>query len=270
MIPGTVLTGDRLEIGMKIRVASLTVMVLALLSTTLASAETLVLSSADTRLVLAFQVPTSAVQSALPADWQPAPPPSGPSTGANVLLVFLDGQSQFDGQGKPTAGGMNRFVVAAIPASNPKSGAAGIMIAGGFAAHPDGAPGAYKNYSVAQITHERKVRTDGQAPGNAEESWQVRDSAGGALTLRVAYERTNPARVKVEQKIYSAVEPTFFRIYRVEQGVDMLKSTATGTDRVSNYEFRSTLGAFAKLFDGNEKLVSITSIPWYVRQVFVP
>jgi hypothetical protein len=66
------------------------------------------------------------------------------------------------------------------------------------------------------------------------------------------------------------VEPTFFRIYRVEQGVDIVKSAATGTDRTRNYGFRSTLGAFRKLLDGNEKVVSISSIPWYVRQVFLP
>lgn len=255
---------------MKIRIAFLTVTLFVAISAALASAETLVLTSADTRLVLAFQVSPAAAQAALPADWKPSPPPSGPSMGANLLLVFVEGQSQFDGQGKPTAGGMNRFVVAAIPATNPNIGAMGPMIVGGFAAHPDGAPGAYKNYSVAQIAQERTVRTDGQGPGHATESWEVRDASGGTLTVRLGYDRTTPARVKAESKIYSAVEPTFFRIYRVEQGVDVVKSIPTGTDRSRNYEFRSTLGAFKNLLDGNEKLVSITSIPWYVRQVFLP
>ena len=53
----------------------------------------------------------------------------------------------------------------------------------------------------------------------------------------------------------------------IEQGVDVVKSAITGTDRVRGYHFGSTLGAFTKLFDGNEKLISITSVPWYVRQV---
>ena len=47
--PRTVLTGDRLEISMKIRVGLSTVIGLAFLSTVAASAETFVLSSADTR-----------------------------------------------------------------------------------------------------------------------------------------------------------------------------------------------------------------------------
>ena len=204
---------------------------------------------------------------ALPAEWQPAPIPSGPSTGANALLILVDGVALYDVDGKPTAGGTNRFVVVAIPATNPKINASGAMIIGGFAAHPDGAPGAYKNYTVAEITQERTVRTSGSSPGSADESWQVRDTSGGTLSVRLTYDRVMPARTKSESRVYSAEEPTFFRIYRVEQGVDVVKSVVNGTDRVRGYEFRST---FSKLFDGNEKLISITSIPWYVRQVYLP
>jgi hypothetical protein len=79
-----------------------------------------------------------------------------------------------------------------------------------------------------------------------------------------------PVRAKVESRVYSSVEPAFVRIYRIEQGVDVVKSAITGTDRVRGYHFGSTLGAFTKLFGGNEKLISITSVPWYVRQVFLP
>jgi hypothetical protein len=133
-------------------------------------AESLVLSTADTRLILGFQVSASAVQTVLPADWQPTPLPSGPSTGANVLLIFVDGIAQFDADGKPAAGGTNRFVVAAVPGRNIATGGAGGMVVGGVAAHPDGAPGAYKNYIPAQVKQDRTLRTDGSGPGSAEES----------------------------------------------------------------------------------------------------
>jgi hypothetical protein len=250
--------------------ATVTLSAVLVLSPIRAQAESLVLSTADTRLVLAFQAPASVVQTVVPADWQPTPIPSGPSTGANVLLVFVDGIAQFDADGKPAAGGTNRFVVAAIPARNAKTGAGGVMVVGGVAAHPDGAPGAYRNYVAAQVKQERTLRTDGSGAGSGQESWQVRDAAGGTLSLRFGYDRAMPVRAKVETRVYSAVEPAFFRIYRVEQGADVVKSAVTGTDRVRGYEFSSTLGVFAKLFDGNEKLISITSVPWYVRQVFSP
>lgn len=129
---------------------------------------------------------------------------------------------------------------------------------------------AYKNYTVAEITHERTIRTSGSGPGSAEESWRVRDTSGNTLSVRLTYDLIMPARAKSESKVYSAVEPTFFRIYRVEQGVDVVRRVVTRTDRVRGYEFQSTLSAFSKLFDGGEKLISITSIPWYVRQVYLP
>jgi hypothetical protein len=250
--------------------ATCTLIAILALSPLRTQAESLVLSTADMRVVLAFQAAASTAQAVLPAGWQPTPIPGGPSTGADVFLVFVDGIAQFDADGKPAAGGTNRFVVAVVPARNPTTGAAGLMVVGGVAAHPDGAPGAYKNYTPAQVKQQRTLRTDGSGPGSAEEMWQVRDATGGTLNLRFDYDRALPVRVKVESKIYSAVEPTFFRIYRVEQGVDVVKSAVTGTDRVRGYQFNSTLGAFAKLFDGNERLVSITTIPWYVRQVFLP
>lgn len=39
---------------------------------------------------------------------------------------------------------------------------------------------------------------------------------------------------------------------------------------VQGYEFRTTVSELAKLFDGSEQLVSISVLPWYVRQVFLP
>jgi len=48
------------------------------------------------------------------------------------------------------------------------------------------------------------------------------------------------------------------------------KSVPAGVDRVQGYEFRTTVSELAKLFDGSEQLVSISVLPWYVRQVFLP
>jgi hypothetical protein len=41
-------------------------------------------------------------------------------------------------------------------------------------------------------------------------------------------------------------------------------------DRVLSYQFRVTISEFSDLFDGAERLVSITIVPWYVRQVYGP
>ncbi len=70
--------------------------------------------------------------------------------------------------------------------------------------------------------------------------------------------------------MYSAVEPTFFRIYRVEQGADVVKSVPANIDRVQNFKLTIGIQELRKIFDGSEKVVAVTMIPWYFRQVSVP
>jgi hypothetical protein len=103
-----------------------------------------------------------------------------------------------------------------------------------------------------------------------EDFWEVRGARGGGIELRVQYQLALPSRGKAEQKIYSAVEPSFFRIYRFEQATDMLKSIPAGINRVQNYQLRVTVPELSKLFDGTEQLVGIITTPLYVRQIFLP
>jgi hypothetical protein len=70
--------------------------------------------------------------------------------------------------------------------------------------------------------------------------------------------------------VYSAVEPAFFRIYRVEQGADVVKSVPASIDRVQNFKLTVGIQELKKTFDGSEKVVSVTMIPWYLRQVSLP
>ncbi len=234
-----------------------------------ASAETLTQSNVDARLVVALRVSPAALQAALPAPWQVSPIPSGPSKDANALLVFIDQKLVQDAEGKPLGAGTNRVVVLAVPGRNPQTGASGPVVTTGFSADPAAAPGAYKVYVPAQISHEKTLRLATADPGTAEESWNVADGPA-RLSLRVQYRRAVPARSRVETKVYSAIEPSFFRIYRVDQGADVVRSGPAGVDRVQAYELKSGLPQLAKLLDGSEQLISITVIPWYVRQVFLP
>src|SRR4029453_6506672 len=102
------------------------------------------------------------------------------------------------------------------------------------------------------------------------EIWTVRDSAGGVVELAFDYTGGLPARSKSESKVYSAVEPTFFRIYRVEQGADVVKSVPANIDRVQNFKLTIGIQELRKIFDGSQKGVAVTMIPWYIRQVSVP
>jgi len=66
------------------------------------------------------------------------------------------------------------------------------------------------------------------------------------------------------------MKPDFYRIYRIEQAADVVRSAAGGTDRVQKYFFKASGPLLSLLFNGSEQLVSITSTPWYSRQAFLP
>src|SRR5262249_29153471 len=106
-------------------------------------------------------------------------------------------------------------------------------------------------------------------PGIGSEQWQMQTDGGG-IEVQIAYQRGVPARSKSDSKVYSAVEPTFFRLYRVDQGVDVVKSVPAGIDRVQSVRFRSTVPELARLFGGSEQLVAISVVPWSSREVRLP
>jgi len=78
----------------------------------------------------------------------------------------------------------------------------------------------------------------------------------------------SPRGFRVE--IQHAIDDRGLRIYRIEQAADVVRSTATSTDGVQKYAFKATGAKLSPLFNGSEQLVSITSLPFYTRQVFLP
>jgi len=81
------------------------------------------------------------------------------------------------------------------------------------------------------------IRKDDAEPGTGSELWQMQTD-GGSIEVQVAYQRAVPSRAKSDSKVCSAVEPTFFRLYRVDHGMDVVKSVPAGIDRVQSYRFR--------------------------------
>ena len=50
----------------------------------------------------------------------------------------------------------------------------------------------------------------------------------------------------------------------------MVRSIPAGIDRVQAYSLRVTVPELRPLFDGSEQLVSVSLIPWYLREVSQP
>ena len=242
-----------------------------LVPATQAGAEKLVGSNVDNRTVVAFRVGQAELQSWLPAPWQVNPIAGGPLKEANLYVIFVDRLLGLDAQGKPAAGGTFRVVALAVPAKNAQTGESAPFVIRIFAPHEDlDLYNPYKNTVRATIRKEQTLKSADLGPGTGSELWELRDSAGEMLQFQMEYQRAVPSRAKQESKPRSAVVPTFYRIYRIDQGTDLVKSIPAGVDRVQNYQFRVTMSELSKLFDGTEQLVGILVIPWYVRQISLP
>jgi hypothetical protein len=233
-------------------------------------AETFVQSTVETRLMVALRVGPAAVQKLVPPPWQVMPIPGGPLKEANLFVVFIDSFLVQDAQGKPDMGGINRVVPFAVSAKHTQTGEIATVIIGGFIANMNDVPGPYKKYVGATIRREQTYKMANLESGVGEDFWEVRDTRGGVIELRVQYQRALPLRAKAEQKIYSAAEPSFFRIYRVDTATDIIKSVPTGIDRVKNYQFRIAVPELKNLFDGSEQLVGIAAYPLFLRQILLP
>jgi hypothetical protein len=232
-------------------------------------AETAVGFNFESRTVLALRVGAE-VQSWLPAPWQVDPVASGPSKDANALLIFINAWAAQDPEGKPTATPIDRRVALAIPGKHPQTGESATFVARVYTSNPNGAPGPYKNSVPVTVRMEQTLKGSGLEPPSGSEVWEVRDAGGGTIDLRLQYQRGVAARVKAESKPRSAVDANFFRIYRVDQGLDVVRSVPTGVNRVQQYSLRVTIPELRKIVDGSEQLVSVSLLPWYVRQVSLP
>jgi hypothetical protein len=234
-----------------------------------APAETLVGFNNESRTVLALRVSEVSLQKWLPGPWQISPVASGPFRDANVNLVFISPWLTQDAEGKPTAVPINRRVAMAIPATNPQTGESTTLVARLYVSDPKGVPGPYGNAVAATVRFEQTLKGIGIEPAAGTESWEMRNGAG-AIELRLQYQRGVPVRSKPESKPRSATDPTILRLYRVDQGLDVVRSMPTGLDRVQAYSLRVTVPELRPLFDGSERLVGIALVPWYLRQVSTP
>jgi len=90
------------------------------------------------------------------------------------------------------------------------------------------------------------------------------------MTFALSYHSGVPSWSEGRALPYSNIDPDFHRIYRYDQLVDLVMSVPAGKALAGKTTFTSTIPEIAPMFDGNEKLIGIISVPAYVRQVFLP
>jgi hypothetical protein len=232
-------------------------------STQIEAAEKLISTNLDTRTVLAFRVSNEVVRKLLPAGWELDAAPGGP----NLRVVFANNLLVQDAEGKAS----ENLRVVTLTAQAKKSGAdekAGIAL-GGFVSAAAAVPGPYFNYSAASAMFSQRIGVDGAGKSIIEEAWEFKGDEGNALDLKIQFERGPLARVKANTKTYSSSKPDFFRIYRLEQAVDVINASS-GRNRIAQMALKARGPLFGSILDGSEQLVSVTSIPYYARQIYLP
>jgi hypothetical protein len=234
-----------------------------------ALAETFVEREISTRLAVALQVADAKAQKWLPAPWQVSPSASGVTKGANVALTFSDRLAKVDAAGNALPDAAERTLALQVLARNAATGESGSYVFRIYTSNPRSVPGYYANSVHASVEHELSSKATGTSGGTVSQAWSIRDPNGGSVEFRVQYEIGAPVPSKPETKTYGGPDPQYFRIFRADQGVDVVKSVAAGVDRTRGASLRASVPDLQDLLDGAQ-IVSIAPAPWYSRLVFMP
>ena len=254
-----------------------TLLVMAFLLTVIhpAGAQTPVEQSSEARFQLDLHVPDAALMSYMPQGFALNVATQGPAKDANLRAVFIDRVTINAPDGKPVGKGSNRLVYLVVPVKDP-SGTASQLVIGGLTEDPSDAPGPFGVYRAA-TTHSMQRATSASGASSTgpimdSQDWVFGAATGEHFELHIKYERgaankANPADVK----FYSAKNPSFYQISKQEQVLDILRNATTNPpDHVKSFSFKGGGGAYAKLFDGTEKLLSWDNILWINRTISVP
>jgi hypothetical protein len=235
-----------------------------------ADAQTFVEQSAEVRMQLDLAVPKEALQKLLPSGWEPAVATAGPAKDCNVRMIFVD-RVDINGQdGAPK--GTNKFVYLASPIQKTGGEVAGQMVIDGITADPKDAPGPLGVYQAASDF--RVDRSSHSAPGGPiqnEETWSFTAANGEHMELHLTYERGVARKVSSETKFYSASNPDTYQIWKIDQGLDIMRNaTVQVPDKVKSFDLKASGGKVGTLFDGTQRVVSVDALHWYNRVVSSP
>jgi hypothetical protein len=234
-----------------------------------AHAETFVEQSAEFRMQLDFVVPDAALRKFLPTGWEPNIATQGPAKDCNLRMIFIDRVDITGADGAPI--GSNRLVYLAIPVKQTAGGSnVGQMIIGGLTADPKDAPGPFGNYELATTARMNRSVAAGKDV-LMEENWEFAAANGERMEVHLKYERGPARKGGAEVKFFSPTNPSSYQIFKVEQGLDIMRNaTVPVRDRVKEFSYKASGGRLGPLFDGTERVVSIDSFHWYNRGIYQP
>ena len=236
-----------------------------------AAAQTTLEQAAEHRLQLDFRVNDAALAKMLPAGWEAAIATQGPAKDANLRMIFIDRYAIVGADGKPAARPTARLVYLAIPVRQTGTTAVSQMIVHGLVENAADAPGdfgVYQHATTAKMT--RTLNGNGGVLAGFED-WEFVAAGGERLEAHIEYVRGPATKGGGETKFYDPRDPSKYQIFKVEQAIDIMRNVTTNPpDHVKKFSYKAGGGRIAALFDGNERLVSWDTFPWYIRTVIAP
>ena len=235
-----------------------------------AGAQTFVEQSAEVRMQLDLAVPKEALQKLLPAGWEPAVATAGTAKDCDVRMIFVDRIDINAQDGAPK--GTNKFVYLASPIQKTGGVLAGQMVIDGITADPTDAPGPFGVYQAAtDFRVDRSSHSVPAGPIQNEETWSFTAGNGEHMELHLTYERGVARKVSSETKFYSAAAPDTYQIWKIDQGLDIMRNaTVQVPDEVKSLDLKASGGKVGTLFDGTQRVVSVDALHWYNRVVSSP
>jgi hypothetical protein len=231
-----------------------------------ARAETFVEHSSEVRMQLDLAVPAAALAKFVPAGFDMNVATQGAAKDCNVRMIFIDRVDITKPDGSPAEPGSNQLVYLAVPVKQ------GQLLIYGLTADPKDAPGPHGVYAPA-TTHKvsRSTTANAGGPTVEEQHWEFAAASGEHMELSLKFERGVARRGGNETKFYSAANPSFYQIFKIEQGLDIMRNaTVQVKDKVKEISLKAGGGKIAPLFDGTEKVVSVDALHWYNRGVYLP
>ena len=235
----------------------------------IATAQTKLWSTVESRIILGFKADDAAVQATMPEGWKAITLPKGPLAGVNILVVFMDRHLILDAEGKPQDPSSNP--VAALMSYGVSKDVDGVRayITRIYEISPTVDP--YGNSVEALITRDGQKTVAADNSVERSEIWSVKPEGGGSIDFSLSYDSAGLNWVEDgKSRPYSGAMPEYSHIYQYDQAAELVMNTKTGYKLSNEWEFSSSVPELTELFDGSEELIAILNIPIYVRDVFEP
>lgn len=229
---------------------------------------TLIGSFQYSRIILIFRVAEAPLQSRLLPPWQPYLTEDG----FNVGVGFCDVVISQNAQGDALPSSSTRYIPVNGPVRNAESGRIANMRYCTYASHPEKlltrgrGP---KDAGPIQVQIEGKVaRLLSDTGVIVKENYEVRLPDAGTMKADVEFARGSPESIEWSTEVLLPGDPAERLYYTNVELQDTVLSLSDSVDRIKELRYTLSAREISDIFDGNEELVAVISVPWSAREVY--